>query len=136
MRIDKSFSGCDFILISGKRNIIKLDLAEIVFIQADVNYSQLVDTNNKTYTLCKTIGSLEEVVGKNRFFRCHKSYLINLSRVKAIENSPMALLMDNGTSIPVSKRKRKEFLSVYCHGFVFTGDIMPVSEQHNLVVLN
>lgn len=45
-----------------------------------------------------------------RFFRCHRSYLINLSYLKNYKNE-MAYLV-NGKAIPVSRLRSKEFSNV------------------------
>lgn len=45
-----------------------------------------------------------------RFFRCHRSYLVNLKYLKGYHNG-MAYL-ENGRSIPVSRLRNEEFSSV------------------------
>ena len=45
-----------------------------------------------------------------RFFRCHRSYLINLRHLKGYKNG--IAYMDNGREIPVSRLRGKEFSSV------------------------
>lgn len=46
----------------------------------------------------------------NHFFRCHRSYLINLKHLKGYQNG--TAYMDNGKKIPVSRLRGKEFSSV------------------------
>ncbi len=46
----------------------------------------------------------------NRFYRCHRSYLINLKHLKGYKNG--TAYMDNGKEIPVSRLRSKEFSSV------------------------
>ena len=46
----------------------------------------------------------------NHFFRCHRSYLINLKHLKGYKNG--IAYMDNGSEIPVSRLRGKEFSSV------------------------
>ncbi len=47
---------------------------------------------------------------KNRFYRCHRSYLINLKHLKGYKNGTAC--MDNGKEIPVSRLRSKEFSGV------------------------
>ncbi len=42
-----------------------------------------------------------------RFYRCHRSYLINLNYLKSCKNN--TAYMENGEEIPVSRLRRKEF---------------------------
>ena len=44
------------------------------------------------------------------FFRCHRSYLINLKHLKGYKNG--TAYMDNGKKVPVSRMRSKEFSSV------------------------
>ncbi|MEY8518074.1 LytTR family DNA-binding domain-containing protein [Lachnospiraceae bacterium 29-84] len=46
----------------------------------------------------------------DHFFRCHRSYLINLKHLKGYKNGIAS--MDNGREIPVSRLRSKEFSSV------------------------
>ena len=46
----------------------------------------------------------------SHFFRCHRSYLINLKHLKGYKNGTAC--MDNGREIPVSRLRSKEFSSV------------------------
>ncbi len=46
----------------------------------------------------------------SRFFRCHRSYLINLRHLKSYKNG-MAY-MESGEEIPVSRLRSKEFSGV------------------------
>lgn len=46
----------------------------------------------------------------DRFFRCHRSYLINLKHLKGYKNG--TAYMDNGKEVPVSRLRSREFSSV------------------------
>ena len=46
----------------------------------------------------------------NRFYRCHRSYLINLKHLKGYKNGTAC--MDNGKEIPVSRLRSREFSGV------------------------
>lgn len=55
------------------------------------------------------IENLETKLDK-RFFRCHRSYLINLKYLKSFRDG--LAYMNNGETIPVSRLRSKEFTSV------------------------
>ena len=42
----------------------------------------------------------------SRFLQCHKSYLVNLDRVRQFRGN--CFLMENGTQVPISQSRRKE----------------------------
>ena len=55
------------------------------------------------------IENLETKLGSH-FFRCHRSYLINLKHLKGYKNG--TAYMDNGKEVPVSRLRSKEFSGV------------------------
>ena len=55
------------------------------------------------------IENLETKLGSH-FFRCHRSYLINLKHLKGYKNRTAC--MDNGKEVPVSRLRSKEFSGV------------------------
>lgn len=55
------------------------------------------------------IENLEAKLDKH-FYRCHRSYLINLKHLKGYKNGTAC--MDNGKKIPVSRLRSKEFSGV------------------------
>ena len=55
------------------------------------------------------IENLETKLGIH-FFRCHRSYLINLKHLKGYRNG--TAYMDNGKEVPVSRLRNKEFSGV------------------------
>ena len=48
-----------------------------------------------------------------RFFRCHRSYLVNLKRLKGYKDGNA--YMDDGSVIPVSRLRSKEFSNAILH---------------------
>ncbi|MBK7384550.1 MAG: LytTR family transcriptional regulator, partial [Flavobacteriales bacterium] len=55
----------------------------------------------------------EEYLDPKRFYRVHKSFVINLAHLKGFSRTEgnMAIL-DNGTMIPVSRRRLPDFLGL------------------------
>ena len=53
---------------------------------------------------------LEEILEPKSFFRCHKSYLVNLGN---ISDANQSIRLKNGESIPVSRRRAKELKDAY-----------------------
>ena len=55
-------------------------------------------------------GKMEEIEKQldSRFFRCHRSYLVNLDYLKSYNHGQ--LLLTNGSQIPVSRLRHQEFM--------------------------
>ena len=94
----------DRIFIRSRDKMIKIMVPDILYIEADRNYSQ-VFTKQKEYLLSLTLKAIEEKLSVDTFVRIHRSYIINVLQVdevaenhviigqKAIPMSP--LLKDN-----------------------------------------
>ena len=90
-----------------------LDPEEIVFIKAENVYSQVATADGEFF--CDlSLGVLEAGLSDERFFRIHRSYLVNLDKVQKVvrETNTVTLLMaDSDQRLPVSRNRAKEFLS-------------------------
>ena len=53
----------------------------------------------------KTLTQLKPLLGDG-FVHCHKSFLVNMARVRQLE--PDMLLLENGEKIPVSRKLKKQ----------------------------
>lgn len=73
------------ILIKGKESVCLFDKADIVFIERENNMSILYTTDMEKFKTSMTMGELEEKLADYGFLRSHKSYLINVSKIKSIE---------------------------------------------------
>jgi len=91
--------------LSGKTIFVKSN--DILYCKADGNYSEIFFKENKKELLSKKLKDVEELFHNKDFFRVHKSYLVNISHIKEfVNNEGQYLILDNGTSIPVSRSKK------------------------------
>lgn len=65
---------------------------------------------NTYATIRQTLQHLQNVLG-NGFYRCHKSYIVNLSFIKEI--TPSSIILKTDKSIPVATRRRTELKAAY-----------------------
>ncbi len=82
---------------------------EIVFCEVIDRKIYLNLTSGEVVDYYERIENLESKLGSH-FFRCHRSYLINLKHLKGYKNGTAC--MDNGKEIPVSRLRSKEFSGV------------------------
>jgi two-component system LytT family response regulator len=85
---------------------------EILFLQSENNYTTLFLKSGKKIVASKGLGDFEEILEPYGFFRVHKSYLINMSEIrKYIKGDGGTVVMEDGTEIDVSRRRKDEFLA-------------------------
>ncbi len=83
---------------------------EIIRCQADSNYSIVYTATEKLYT-SKTLKDLEEQLLAFGFERIHQSHLINIACIKKyLHKEGGYVVLDDGTELPVSRRKKIELL--------------------------
>ena len=86
-------------------------LQDIVRLEADQNYTILYLSNGKKMVVCKTLKSFEQKLKHPPFFRIHQSHIVNLSlAVKYVRGKGGYLILEDGTSLNVSVRRKAEFL--------------------------
>ncbi|KAF7764258.1 hypothetical protein PCIT_b0208 [Pseudoalteromonas citrea] len=81
---------------------------DILFVQAAGNYMEVV-TQERTYLTRATLKQLHNLLPKDDFVQCHRSYLVNLDYIEQLKNHPAghasAYLIDSQV-IPISKSQR------------------------------
>lgn len=90
----------------------RIRLRDIVRVEGVSNYSHVHTTDGKRVLTSKTLGSLEEILDEDLFFRCHKSHLINVVNIEAYDGKD-SIVMVGGTRIQISRRRIKEFKDWY-----------------------
>ena len=78
---------------------------DILFVETDKR-NIIVHTIERDYISNRGIEEVEEELKNSGFFRCHKSYLVNLERVRKIDR--VFAYFGNGTKAMISTRKYPE----------------------------
>ncbi|MBQ3558877.1 MAG: response regulator transcription factor [Agathobacter sp.] len=78
---------------------------DILFVETDKR-NIIVHTIERDYISNRGIEEVEEELKNSGFFRCHKSYLVNLERVRKIDR--VYAYFGNGTKAMISTRKYSE----------------------------
>lgn len=96
----------EFIIIRKDRQKKKLFLDDIYYLEGR---GRLIYAHGKEGVLSfyGQIGVLEDSLREKDFFRCHKSYLINLNYVDGYNRQEV--ILDNGERIMLAKRRYEDF---------------------------
>ena len=79
--------------------IQEFPLASVLYIEV-LGHQSHIHTLRQTVVVRKSLDDLERAVDSPDFFRCHRSFLVNLGHVERIESSDF--LMSDGARIPIS----------------------------------
>ena len=110
----------DKIALEIPKGIMFTSHKDIVYFEADGMYTKVQLIAGKQKTICKPLKHFVEQLKENAmFFKCHRSYLINLKYVdELVKEDGDYLLMNNQKRIPISKSKRDQFLDVIKETFM------------------
>lgn len=89
-----------------------LETKNILYCQADDNYTRIFLKNNQKKLVSKTLKYFENALEAAGFARVHKSYLVNVAEVvKYVKGKGGSVVLSNGKEILVSASKKAKLLS-------------------------
>ena len=97
----------DRIFVRHNGQMLKLLLEDILYIEADRNYCQIVTSKNKIL-LVSTLKAIETELPAAVFTRIHRSYIVNLSKLDVVADSHIEI---GRKVIPVSRTYKEHLMS-------------------------
>lgn len=105
---NKSF---DKLTLSTSEGLIFLDLDDILYLQADANYTKFYLINGESAIVSKPLKDYEKTLPKHIFYRIHQSFIVHLIYVKKVlKEDGGIVLLQNGRQLPISRRKKEAFI--------------------------
>jgi len=93
--------------------ILYVHFNDIIRLEAEGSYTIVYLASNEKHYLSYHIGYFEERLPGARFFRVHKSHLVNLRHVKKfVRTDGYHVEMSDGSKAEVSRRHKNEFLQM------------------------
>ena len=89
----------DIIFVKSNSRLVKVRTKDIYFIEALKDYV-VINTLKSRYTIHSTMKDIERKLSPNEFVRVHRSFIVRIDKIAAIE-SPNLLLEDDKKAIPV-----------------------------------
>lgn len=98
------------ITIDYKGCITKLAIRDIEFFESR-DHMIMVHTKEKIYSFYGKINQLEQKYSKFDFFRCHRSYLVNIFKIDRIVNNDV--ITKSNKVVPISRSQIKALRSIF-----------------------
>jgi len=102
-------------LIPVRDKTIVVDAADIDWIEA-ADYYVTLHTGASSHLLRQTMDEIEKQLDGRRFFRVHRSTIVNIDRVREIHplfRGDCALVLADGRRLKLSRSRRKEFEALF-----------------------
>ncbi len=97
----------DYLFIKANSQYLRINYADILYAEGLKDYVKLyTESSERAIVFYATMKSIEERLPKDRFMRVHRSYIVNLDKVTAIER--YRIIFGN-ERIPISKQYKEVF---------------------------
>jgi two-component system, LytTR family, response regulator len=90
-----------------------VNIQDIIRCESSVNYTEFYFQGGKKLLVTKTLKEFEDLLSDQGFYRVHQSHLVNTKYIREfVKTDGGYLIMQDGTQVPVSTRKRPEVMKM------------------------
>ncbi len=102
------------IAIPYKTDYAIVDVSDVLCIEADRMYSRLHTNTNRKYMVAKKLSYYEDVLcNKSNFVRLHRSWIVNLNKIRTYSKKEREVILDTKFKIPISKSYKDNFEALF-----------------------
>lgn len=99
----------EVIAIPGLTTIEIVKFNDILYLEADGKYTKFHLEDGTSKIVSKNIGSYENILPKNLFFRIHHKYILNINKTHSVfRTDGHYCVLKNGRNLPIAKRRIEE----------------------------
>jgi len=110
-----------FFIKCEKGKIIRININDIFYIEASQNYIIINQTGEKCIANF-TLNGIEKVLSENVFIRVHRSFIININKIRSIESN--RVILDKNIIIPIGQSYKAGILDVFNPRILILNKIM------------
>ncbi len=110
-RIDRDYSELheeergECLVVDSGNSTYRIPYSRILYIEA-LDKKLTIWTDRQSISIRMTLNTLEESVAPNVFFRCHRSYMVNLRAIDHVDFTTMEVTLTSGDVLPLSRTAR------------------------------
>ena len=97
----------DCLFVKSEYKLVRIMLTDIKYIESANEYIQIHLINDTPVSTLIRLKSIEEQLPKDKFMRVHRSFIVNLDRVKVIERN--RIVFENKVHIPIGDQYKDVF---------------------------
>ena len=106
-QVTQPTQGEDVIFVKSDYKLVRIQVDEIKYIESANEYIKIYQDNNEVITTLIRLKSIQEQLPADKFMRIHRSFIINLTKIKAVERS--RVFMDSKLFIPIGDQYKDSF---------------------------
>jgi DNA-binding LytR/AlgR family response regulator len=97
----------EHLFVKSEYRLVRIELSEIKYIESMHEYVRIHLINDKPVMTLLSLKSVEEQLPPQKFLRVHRSFIVNIDRIKVVERN--RIIFDNNVYIPVSDQYKERF---------------------------
>ena len=98
----------EYIFVKADKKLVKVNFADVLYIEGLKDYVQIWTDQGRVVTL-QTMKSLENKLPGHFFQRIHRSYIVNVKRIQAVEGAMIEIPVKGQTKLlPIGKNYRDD----------------------------
>ncbi|MFL9484287.1 LytR/AlgR family response regulator transcription factor [Chitinophagaceae bacterium LWZ2-11] len=101
------------IAVPSHTGISFIELNDIMYVEANNNYSKLLLKDGNNFILSKTLKDIQDVLEESHFLRIHRQYIVNLNHVKHFNKNEGILTMVDKAMLPVARSQKDKLIQKY-----------------------
>ncbi len=109
--LTETITGNNKLIIPTAKGLSFIPQDEVIHLEGYEGYTKIHLVNGVIIVSSYNLGRFEKTLQKV-FFKCHKSHIINLEKVRSFENEGY-LVLENENRVPISIAHRKNFLKIF-----------------------
>ncbi|MCF8336204.1 MAG: LytTR family DNA-binding domain-containing protein [Bacteroidales bacterium] len=100
----------NYLIIRADRKYFKINYEDLIYIEGQKAYVTFHAENKKKITALASLKKLEENLPSGQFVRIHKSYIVSIKKIDALEGNQLEVQSEK---LPVGKNYRREVAKIF-----------------------
>jgi len=96
----------EYIYVKSNSKLVKVQNSNILFVEALKDYV-IIHTQTERYTIHSTMKDIEKKLPRDSFMRVHRSYILNLKKIKSIDSS-IVIIEESDKRVPIGGSYKEE----------------------------
>ncbi len=97
----------DYFMVKADYKLYRIDYASLIYIEGQSEYVTFHMKDKKRITAYYSLKKLEEELPSDQFIRVHKSYIVSIANIEAVEGN---MVLINGQRLSIGKNYKDAFL--------------------------
>ena len=117
-----------YLFLNSRDEFLRIDIANIVYFEADGNYTNIVSVNRLKGVVCTNLAQMQKCLSEKLreeasiFARVGKKYIINLRYVYSINTLRQQVVLSDGATfsyqLSIGKEALKELKQIFIENFL------------------